>query len=229
MKHVALYARVSTTDQTCENQLRELREAAQRHGWQIVREHVDQGFSGAKGKEGRPQFEALHQGIARKEFELVLAWSVDRLGRSLKDLVEFLSHIHAKGVGLYLHQQGLDTSTPAGKALFGMMGVFAEFERAMIQERVRAGVLRARANGQRLGRPPLASDRPKVYREIKALRKDGLGMCAIAKQIGVSSRTVWNVCKSEIAGNNTDQWPNHQAGYTQLDRSPMAQHHPTHK
>lgn len=192
-KKVALYARVSTTDQTCENQLRELRSAALRHGWVIVREFVDQGISGAKGKEDRPQFSALHQGIARKEFDMILSWSVDRLGRSLKDLVEFLSQIHAKGIGLYLHQQGLDTSTPAGKALFGMMGVFAEFERAMIAERVRAGVQRARANGQRLGRPPLSEAAPKVYREINALRKQGMGMCAIARKLGVSSRTVMRV------------------------------------
>lgn len=195
MKRVALYARVSCTDQTCENQLRELREAAKRHGWQIVQEFVDHGISGAKGKDGRPEFGRLHQGIARKDFEMILAWSVDRLGRSLRDLIEFLQEIHGKGIGLYLHQQGLDTSTPAGKALFGMMGVFAEFERAMIQERVRAGVARAKANGQRLGRPPLAEDRPKVYREILSLRREGLGMNAIAKRIGVSSKTVWSVLR----------------------------------
>lgn len=200
MKQVALYARVSTTDQNCENQLRELRAAANRHGWQIVQEFVDHGVSGAKGKDGRPEFAALHQGIARKDFEMVLAWSVDRLGRSLKDLIEFLQEIHGKGIGLYLHQQGLDTSTPAGKALFGMMGVFAEFERAMIQERVKAGVARAKANGQRLGRPPLSEDRPKVYREILSLRRDGLGMNAIAKSVGVSSKTVWHVLKDTTGG-----------------------------
>lgn len=192
-KRVAIYARVSTADQTCENQLRELREAASRHGWQIVREYVDHGISGSKGKEGRPEFNSLHQGIARKEFDMVLAWSVDRLGRSLKDLIEFLQQIHAKGIGLYLHQQGLDTSTPAGKALFGMMGVFAEFERAMIQERVKSGIQRAKANGTRLGRPPLSEDRPKVHREILSLRQEGLGMNRIAKRLGVSSKTVWKV------------------------------------
>lgn len=194
-KRVAIYARVSTADQTCENQLRELREAADRHGWQIVREFVDHGISGSKGKDGRPEFNRLHQGIARKEFAMVLAWSVDRLGRSLKDLVEFLSQIHAKGVGLYLHQQGLDTSTPAGKALFGMMGVFAEFERAMIRERVCSGIARAKANGTRLGRPPLSEDRPKVHREILSLRQEGLGMNRIAKRLGVSSKTVWRVLR----------------------------------
>lgn len=195
MKRVAIYARVSTDGQTTENQLRELREVAKRHGWEICREFVDRGISGAKGKEGRPQFNALHTAIARKECDLVAAWSVDRLGRSLKDLVDFLGQVHAKGVGLYLHQQGLDTTTPAGKALFGMMGVFAEFERAMIQERVKAGLARAKAKGQRLGRPPLVSSAEglKVQRQVLSLRKDGLGMCAIAEKVGISSRTVLKI------------------------------------
>ncbi len=200
-KRVAIYARVSTYDQTAENQLCELREVANRHGWEIYREFVDHGISGSKGKDGRPQFAALHTAITRKECDLVAAWSVDRLGRSLKDLIEFLSQVQAKGIGLYLHLQGLDTTTPAGKALFGMMGVFAEFERAMIQERVKAGLARAKAKGQRLGRPPLISSAEglKIHRAVLRLRKQHLGMCAIAKQIGVSSRTVWKVCKSEPA------------------------------
>ncbi|SPP65222.1 recombinase family protein [Nitrospira lenta] len=195
MKRVALYARVSTDGQTTENQLRELRETAKRHGWEITGEFIDRGISGAKGKEGRPQFNALHTAIARKECDLVAAWSVDRLGRSLKDLVDFLGQVHAKGIGLYLHQQGLDTTTPAGKALFGMMGVFAEFERAMIQERVKAGLSRAKANGTRLGRPPLAAsaDGLKVQRRVLDLRKSGLGMCAIAEKVGISSRTVMKI------------------------------------
>ena len=89
---------------------------------------------------------------------MVMAWSVDRLGRSLQDLVAFLCELHALGVDLFLHQQGLDTTTPAGKAMFQMMGVFAEFERAMIQERVRAGLRRAKAEGKQLGRPKIAAE-----------------------------------------------------------------------
>ncbi len=195
MKRVALYARVSTDGQTTENQLRELRETAKRHGWEIVREFVDHGISGAKGKEARPQFNALHTAIARKECDLVAAWSVDRLGRSLKDLVDFLGQVHAKSIGLYLHQQGLDTTTPAGKALFGMMGVFAEFERSMIQERVKAGLARAKAKGVRLGRPPLTetANGLKAQRKVLGLRKKGLGMCAIAEKVGISSRTVLKI------------------------------------
>ena len=158
-KRVAIYLRVATTGQTVENQKRELEEAGERHGWEVVRLFKDAGYSGAKGRDQRPGLDALLQGVARKEFDLVAAWSVDRLGRSLQDLLGTLGELHAKGVGLYLHQQGLDTSTPAGKAMFQMMGVFAEFERAMIRERVMAGLKRAKANGttsggQGLVKPP---------------------------------------------------------------------------
>ena len=120
------------------------RQVAERAGWQIEHVYKDHGISGAKAKDKRPQFDALHKAAARREFDVVMAWSVDRLGRSLQDLVGFLSEIHAAGVDLFLHQQGIDTTTPGGKAMFQMLGVFAEFERAIIQERVRAGLRRAR-------------------------------------------------------------------------------------
>src|SRR6266516_271832 len=137
-KRVALYARVSTDQQSTENQLMQLRAVAERHGWTVVTEYVDDGVSGAKGREQRPQFDALLRGVARREFDMVAAWSVDRLGRSLQDLVGFLTDLQAKRVDLFLHQQALDTTTPAGRMLFQMLGVFAEFERAMIVERVNA-------------------------------------------------------------------------------------------
>src|SRR5262249_58608736 len=129
-KRAAIYARVSTDGQTTDNQLRELRQVAERNGWLIVQEFIDQGISGAKGREHRPAFDALWKGAVRREFDVVMVWAVDRLGRSLANLVNFLSEIHAKKVDLFIHQQGIDTTTPAGKALFGMMGVFAEFERS---------------------------------------------------------------------------------------------------
>src|SRR5262245_2393115 len=137
-KRAAIYARVSTDGQTVDNQLHELRMVVERNGWQIVQEFIDQGISGAKGREHRPAFDALWKGAIRREFDVVMVWAVDRLGRSLSHLVTFLSEIHAKKVDLFIYQQGIDTTTPAGKALFGMMGVFAEFERSMIQERVKA-------------------------------------------------------------------------------------------
>lgn len=193
-RRVALYARVSTDRQSTENQLRELRDAAARHGWEVVAEFVDRGISGAKGRQERPQLDALLRGVARKEFDLVASWSVDRLGRSLMHLVELLGELHAKGIGLYLHQQGIDTTTPGGKALFQMAGVFAEFEREMIRERVRAGLAKARAKGTKTGNP---IGRPtvdtKVEDRIRTLRAEGLGMVKIAKTAGCGVSTVQRV------------------------------------
>ena len=166
MKRAAVYLRVSTLDQTTANQERELRHIAGRSGLEIVKVYKDHGVSGAKGRDKRPQFDALLNDATKRQFDVVMAWSVDRLGRSLQDLCAFLSEIHSLGIDLFLHQQGIDTRTPAGKALFGMMGVFAEFERAMIQERVRAGLARAKDAGKRLGRPPLPKD---IYRMCRPL------------------------------------------------------------
>jgi DNA invertase Pin-like site-specific DNA recombinase len=124
--------------------------AAERHGWAVGAVFEDAGISGAKGRKDRPGLDAVLRAVARREVDLVMAWSVDRLGRSLVDLLATLQDLHAKEVDLYLHQQGLDTSTPSGRAMFGMMGVFAEFERSMIQERVKAGLARARDEGAQL-------------------------------------------------------------------------------
>lgn len=192
IKKVAIYARVSTDHQTTENQLRELREVASRNGWVVTKEYVDHGISGAKGRDKRPGFDALLKDAVRKEFDVIAAWSVDRLGRSLLDLLAFLGDIHAKGIGLYLHQQGVDTTTPGGKALFQMVGVFAEFERAMIQERVKAGLARAREQGKILGRPRVDL---KIEAEILKLRQKGIGQLKIAKSLGVGTGTVQRVVR----------------------------------
>ena len=164
-KRVAIYARVSTqAGQTVENQLRELHTVAARIGWVVVSIFVDEGISGAKGRDKRPGYDDLLKGVARHEFDLIAAWSVCRLGRSLQDLVAFLGEVQSRQIGLYLHVQGLDTTTPAGRALFGMLGVFSEFERAMIRDRVRAGLDRTRAKGTRLGRPPMEPERVEEIR-----------------------------------------------------------------
>jgi DNA invertase Pin-like site-specific DNA recombinase len=195
-KRVAVYARVSTDGQTTENQLRELRAAIERNGWVIVGEYVDHGISGAKGRQDRPQFDALLRGVTRNEFDVVAAWSVDRLGRSLQDLVGFLVDLQAKGVHLYLHQQALDTSTPSGKAMFGMLGVFAEFERAIIQERVRAGLARARAKGTILGRPKVGAATEQRIRELTA---QGVGKVKTARTLGVGVSVVQRVLGDQVA------------------------------
>ena len=192
MKRAAIYLRVSTIDQHTSNQEAELRQAAERAGWEVVKVYKDHGISGAKGRDKRPAFDGLHRDAAKRQFDVVMAWNVDRLGRSLQDLVAFLSELHALKIDLFLHQQGLDTTTPAGKAMFQMLGVFAEFERSIIQERVRAGLLRARREGKRLGRPPIA---PELEKRIQAaLAKPGRpGVRKIADQFGVNPSTVQRI------------------------------------
>jgi DNA invertase Pin-like site-specific DNA recombinase len=163
-------------------------------GCEIVKVYKDHGISGAKGRDKRPAFDALCRAAARREFNVVMAWSVDRLGRSLQDRVGFLSELHALGIDLFLRQQGLDTTTPAGRALFQMMGVFAEFERAMIQERVRAGLARARAEGKRLGRPTIPQAREDAIRAALA-KPARSGVRKIAERFGVNPSTVQRISR----------------------------------
>ena len=195
-KRAALYLRVSTSEQTVENQRRELEAIAKRHGWQVVGIYSDEGISGRRGRDKRPGYDKLCRAVARREFDLVAAWSVDRLGRSLPELVGFLGELHGKSVDLYLHQQGIDTSTPAGKALFQMMGVFAEFERAMIVERVKSGLSRARAQGRRLGRPNVGADKEAAVRRALAT---GAGIHKAAKAAGVGVSVVQRIKVTPVA------------------------------
>jgi DNA invertase Pin-like site-specific DNA recombinase len=192
VSRAAIYVRVSTLDQTTDNQERELVVVADRVGYQVVDVYRDQGVSGAKGRDRRPQFDALCRDAARRRFDVVMAWSVDRLGRSLQDLVAFLSEVHALRIDLYLHQQGIDTRTPAGKALFGLMGVFAEFERAMIRERVRAGLARARAGGKTLGRPRVDL---KTEQRARDHVSRGVSLRQTARLVGVSTGTVRRIIR----------------------------------
>jgi DNA invertase Pin-like site-specific DNA recombinase len=194
MRRAVLYLRVSTVDQTTANQERELRAVAERAGWEIVKVYKDHGISGAKSRDKRPAYNAMLRDAFRRQFDVVMAWSVDRLGRSLQELVTFLGELHAIHIDLHLHQQGIDTTTPAGKALFQMMGVFAEFERSMIQERVRAGLARARSEGKRLGRPTIPQAKEDAIRT--ALSQPGRpGVRVIAKQFGVDPSTVQRISR----------------------------------
>jgi DNA invertase Pin-like site-specific DNA recombinase len=189
-KRAAFYLRVSTGSQTTDNQQRELAAVAERAGWEIVKVYEDVGISGGKGRDQRPGYDALLRDATKRRFDLVATWSVDRLGRSLQDLVGFLKELHDLGIDLYLHQQGVDTTTAGGKALFQMMGVFAEFERAMIRERVNAGLARARAQGKRLGRPRIA---PELEQRIRDARAAKQGIKGIARQLGVGVGTVQRI------------------------------------
>jgi DNA invertase Pin-like site-specific DNA recombinase len=188
----ALYLRVSTTDQDTGRQEAELRAVAAARGYQFVQVYTDQGISGSKGRDKRPAFNQLHKDMVRRKFDIVMAWSVDRLGRSLQDLVAFLQQLHGAGVELYLFQQAVDTTTPAGKAMFQMLGVFAEFERSMIVERVRSGMAKAKVSGTKsgkpIGRPPIPDHVRQGVRQ--AYKAGGVGMRGVAKQFGVSLGTV---------------------------------------
>jgi DNA invertase Pin-like site-specific DNA recombinase len=164
---------------------------AERRGWEVIQEFSDHGISGAKDRDKRPAFDRMLKGATRREFDMIAAWSVDRLGRSLQHLVSFLGEVRGSGVDLYLHQQALDTSTPAGKAMFQMCGVFAEFERAMIVERVNAGLKRARAAGKVLGRPRIDASTETSIR--KALAKGDKGILKIAAEFGGGSGTVQRI------------------------------------
>jgi len=189
---VAIYARVSTADrsQTVENQLRDLQAVALRQDWIIVATFTDEGISGAKGRDKRPGYDALLKGVARKDFDLIASWSICRLGRSLPDLVSLLGDIQSKGVDLYVHTQGLDTSTPSGAMMFQMLSVFSSYERAMIRERVMAGL---RRTTKKSGRKPMPDDRLEAIR--KSLR-DGLGIRATARLHAASPMTVTAVKRS---------------------------------
>jgi DNA invertase Pin-like site-specific DNA recombinase len=202
-KRVALYGRISTETkhQTVENQLRELQAVGARLGWLVVAVFTDEGVSGAKGRDKRPGLDALLKGVARREFDLIAAWSVCRLGRSLQDLIGFLAEIQARGVDLYLHQQALDTSTPSGRAMFQLLGVFAEFERAMIRSRVVAGLNRVRGK-KRLGRPPMAESK---VGEIKRALIIGRGIRETARATGASTTTVMRVARTLAAVDSHDE------------------------
>ena len=189
-KKVAIYARVSTDGQTTENQLQELRNVAERNKWVISEVFVDHGVSGSKGRDQRPAYDQMCRKMIRKEFDMVMSWSVDRLGRSLQHLIGFLEELHSKQTDLYLHQQGIDTTTPSGKAMFQMLGVFAEFERSMIKERINAGLARARAQGKTLGRPRVSVE---VEKKVLSLRNEGsnpTGIIKIAKNLKLGVGTV---------------------------------------
>jgi len=182
MKRAVLYLRVSKNEQTIENQRIELERVAKAKGWKVIATFKDEGVSGAFGREVRAQYDLmLKQGVQAK-FDVVLAWDVSRLSRSLVDLVTTLDELHACGIDLYLHQQAIDTTTPAGKAMFQMCGVFAEFERGILSERVKAGLNRAKAEGRVLGRP---TKRVNV-KKIVGSRKAGKTIRMIAAEQGLS-------------------------------------------
>jgi DNA invertase Pin-like site-specific DNA recombinase len=191
-KRVAIYCRVSTADknQTVENQLRDLLAVAGRQDWEIVATFTDEGISGSKGRDKRPAFDALLKGVARKDFDLIAAFSVCRIGRSLPDLINFLGDIQAKGVDLYLHAQGLDTSTPSGAMMFQMLSVFSTYEKTILRDRILSGL---RRTTKKSGRRPMPEDRAEAIRRSLI---DGQGIRATARLHRASTTTVTAIKRS---------------------------------
>lgn len=188
--NAVIYARVSTNHQTTENQLRELREVAVRLGYSVVAELTDDGISGGKGKKDRPAFDRLSTMIQRKEIDIILAWSIDRLGRSITDLVSLMSEIQSAGVDLYVHMQSINSKTASGRMIFNVFASLAEFEREMIRERINAGLSRVKAEGKKLGRPSNVNDGTK--NAVRELRLRGMSLQKIAKtlRIGVGTTSL---------------------------------------
>ena len=186
----AIYSRVSTASQTTDNQTQELLAVAERNGWNVDAVYSDV-ISGAKEK--RPELDALMKAVIRREVDVVLIWDISRLGRSLQHLLRLLEDFHAKGVDLYLHQQGIDTTTPARKMMFQMCVAFAEFERGMIQERVKAGLARAKAQGKKLGPPGVPTQ---TVTKVKELHKVGMSFRKIGRELGIHHSTVSRLCST---------------------------------
>jgi len=190
-KRIAIYARVSTDKQTVDNQLIELRSLCERLGYTIVQEYTDNGISGAKSRSDRPALDLLLKDATRRKFDMVMCWSIDRLGRSLQHLVEILNELQALRIDLFFQQQGMDTSTPSGRMIFSVFGAIGEFERNLIRERVLAGQQRAKANGVKLGRPSKMNDGMKSA--VKLLREKGMGIKQIARELQIGVGTVYSV------------------------------------
>ena len=190
-RKAVIYSRVSTNEQTVENQLRVLREVAEKRGLEVVREISDEGISGAKGRNERPGFDELIKGSVKNEWDIILVWDVSRLGRSLKHLVSFLEDIQSAHCDLYIHQSGIDTSTASGKMMFGMLSVFSEFERSMIRERVIAGQQRAKSEGKHIGRPTNVNDG--IINAVYQLRQNNVPISRIAKDLQIGVGTVYKI------------------------------------
>jgi DNA invertase Pin-like site-specific DNA recombinase len=191
-KRAALYLRVSTGEQTVENQRADLLKLADLRGWPVVATYEDAGISGAKGRDQRPGLDRLLKDAKRRHFDVAVFWSVDRLGRSTAGVASAMDELDAAGVSQFYFKESMDTSTAHGRAMLEMAAVFAKLERSMIQERVKAGLARVRAAGQRLGRPTVGSS---VEARIRELRGEGLGIRSIARTVGTGVSVVQRVVR----------------------------------
>ena len=190
-KRVCIYVRVSTTKQTVENQIQVLREYSDRCGYQVTQIYSDNGISGSKGRQDRPGLDQMLRDGVQRKFEMVLVWSVDRLGRSVTHLVEVMNELNELKIDLYFNQQSIDTSTSSGRMIFGIFGCISEMERSLISERVKSGLDRAVSQGKKLGRPTKMNEGMKSA--VKLLREKGMGIKQISKQLQIGVGTVYSV------------------------------------
>lgn len=193
-RRIAIYARVSTSTQTVENQFLELRAVAQRNGWHIAAELSDSGISGSKGRDQRPAFDELLKRSTRREFDVVMVWAIDRLGRSIQHLVSFMNDMQSVGIDLYIHQQAIDTTTASGRMIFGIFSALGEYERELIRERIIAGQKRAVSQGIKIGRPSKMNDA--VITSVRMLRQKGIGIRDIARKLEIGVGTVYSVLRA---------------------------------
>jgi DNA invertase Pin-like site-specific DNA recombinase len=193
VRRVAIYTRVSTLDQTIDNQLIELRDYCSKMGWEIVKEYADEGLSGALSRDKRPALNSMIKDAYRKRFDLVVCWDISRLGRSMKELIMFLSDMKDRDIGICSVRQGFDTSTTMGEMMFQFVGILSSWEREMIRERTIAGLDRAKKEGKTLGRRKVIND--EIASRIGKLRSVGYSIRDIASEVGVSRGTVSNVLK----------------------------------
>ncbi|MFL2780949.1 MAG: recombinase family protein [Rhodospirillales bacterium] len=192
-KRVVIYARVSTLDQTVDNQLIELRDHCSKMGWEVIKEYKDEGLSGTLSREKRPSFNEMIKDGYRRKFELVVCWDISRIGRSMKELIMFLSDMKDRDIGICSVRQGFDTSTSMGEVMFQFVGILSSWEREMIRGRTLAGLDRAKKEGKTLGRKTVIDDNKVSH--IRKLRSVGRSLRDIASEVGVSKGTVSNVLK----------------------------------
>ena len=193
-----IYARVSTTQQDVDMQVLELQTVATRAGWDVVDVKTEIA-SGGKARAKRPVLDEVLRMLTQRKVDKLLVWSTDRLGRSLVDLINTMETIKASGGSLYIHQQALDTASPAGEAMFGMLGIFSQFERSIIQERVRSGISAAKAKGVKFGRPKRKIGKQKLARMLE-LRDQKMSYRKIAAELDMPFSSVRDeIVKAKVA------------------------------
>jgi DNA invertase Pin-like site-specific DNA recombinase len=197
-KRVCVYARVSKTSQSVERQISELEKVAARNDWEIVDRYIDHGVSGAKGRDQRPELDRMMKDSTKRKFDVVMVWSIDRLGRSLQNLMEILNDLKSKNIDLYMDQQAIDTTTPTGSLMFAMIGAFSEFEREMIRERVVSGLDNARKKGRIGGRPTNLTD--EIRSKILEMKVAGGSIRKIKDECSVGTATIYKVLREGSTG-----------------------------